>query len=395
MQALFRVLLFCSSIPIHVAQVWTQLPDFPAQKRDDGVAAVVNSTLFFGTGLREGVGLGEDVYAFDLSTEVWKKIAPLPPGAQRQYASAFSVNDGFYMLTGQGPDGLTATMYKYNVADNNWVVRAPFPGGGILGLCCLNFGDQVIFAGGRFSDGSLSRQVWAYHVETDTWTRRRDVPFGGRWRACATVWRNIGYLLFGQDESDRYRNELYAYDPTTDTWDAVSSFPGPGRNYATVQAADNRLLIFAGIDSSITYHRDLWIFDPVWKTWSAGPSLPGVGRKGGMSTVANGIFYYSCGISPGDLRLSETWQFKLPQGMGTESDSAVVVFPIPCEGELFVQGSVTESLKLLDVGGYPVQAPVSGYGSDWKMNLGALPSGLYVLEINTPSGVLRKRIVRR
>lgn len=171
-----------------LAQGWTQLPDLPAQKRDDGVAIAAGTTLYFGTGLREGAGLGEDFYALDISSNSWRKTTALPSGAQRQYAGAFKTPNGFCVIGGEGINGPLNNVYCYDAVADSWQEKAPRPGAGILGMCCLEFEDRMILVGERFPDGSLSREVWEYRTATDHWSRKRDVPFGGRWRASATVY---------------------------------------------------------------------------------------------------------------------------------------------------------------------------------------------------------------
>lgn len=378
-------------------QAWVRLPDLPGQGRDDGVAAVVNNKAYFGSGLREGTGLGDDFHELNLATQTWGPVAPLPVGAQRQYASSFHTLAGFFIVAGEQPDGLTTGMYKYEAGNNTWVSKAPKPGNGILGMCCFEFGNKVVFAGGRLGDGSLSHEVWEYDIAGNSWTQKNNVPFGGRWRACGTVWNNTGYLLFGMDDDDVFRNEMYSYDPGTDTWTEITEFPGNGRTYATMQTVSNRLVIFAGIDSLSNYYNDLWFFDPVWGVWSTGPSMPAAARKGGMSVTANGKFYYSCGIRADDSRLGETWMLDLPTAIAeAEKSGDFLMYPNPVKERLNVRCKPPlKEIALIDISGR--QIPVEMTNSDdsqFQTDLTGLPAGVYILKAESSEGTVYRKLVK-
>lgn len=388
-------LIFC---PLGcLAQGWLQLSDLPAQERDDGVAIAVNNKLYFGTGLREGVGLGEDFYALDLTTNVWKKTEPLPPGAQRQYAAAFRTPDGFCVIGGDGVSGPLSSMFRYSVLIDKWTEMAPRPGPGILGMCCMEFGDRIILAGGRLPDGSLSHEVWEYCISENLWTRKKDTPFGGRWRACATVWNGKGYLFCGMDDDDVFRNELYIYDHRRDQWSEASAFPGPGRTHATVQTVGNFFLMFGGIDSFHNYSNELWSFSPQSGSWKRESDLPGPGRKGGMSVVSDGVFYYGCGITAGDERLNEIWSFRLKDVSGLENaDEGILLFPMPVQEELTVLSETPiEITGVYDASGKPITTDIPvKEGTNVLMDFRQTPSGLYFLKIRCGEKELVKKLLR-
>lgn len=381
-----KFLLLFSILPLcFYAQGWLQLPDFPGLERDDGVAIRVNDKAYFGTGLREGFTLGSDFYALDLNALTWTSITAMPTGTQRQYASAFAGQESFYVLAGEGLNGLTTDMYKYSLVTNNWTEVAPKPGNGILGMCSFEFGDKVIFAGGRFSDGSLSNEVWEYNITSDNWTQKNNFPFGGRWRASGTVYNNTGYFMFGMDSTDSFRKDLYAYSLVTDSWTKLGDFPGPGRTHATLKVTGNQLILFGGIDSLGNYYNDLWRFNPVQNSWSQGPTLPSFGRKGGMGLSLGAKFYYSCGVTATE-RLKQTWMFELNTGIKENiRQPEVSFFPNPVGDYIYLDAGnehLTE-LILIDRLGREIRKLPCPEDNQHLLQLGlnGLQTGIYYLKI--------------
>ena len=76
-----------------LSQTWTQISDFPATERDDGVSFVIGNKAYCGTGFKTGWITCRDMYSFDMSSESWGTISSLPAGMERQYSSGFSYNN--------------------------------------------------------------------------------------------------------------------------------------------------------------------------------------------------------------------------------------------------------------------------------------------------------------
>ena len=389
------VLFFCVCFHNNtLAQKWVQLPDFPGSKRDDGVGVFVNNTCFFGTGLQEGWSATIDFYALDAQSLSWRSIATMPHTTERQYACAFAGKNCFFVFGGDGIGGALNSLYKYDIAGNNWTAMAPKPGKGLSGASCMVFGDSVIIVGGRSNGVSnTNNEVWLYNITTNTWTRKNDFPFGGRWRGNATVLHKKGYYLFGLDSMDRYRRELFAYQIGNDTWQQIGYFGGgAGRTYAAMVAATEQLVVFGGKDSLNAYYNDTWYYNDQTQTWIKDVSLPSFGRKGGMYASDGRQLFYACGINQSDQRLNESWMTDIPLTVKAyeKNDIRVSLMPNPCTTHvtLNVLGIYKNNwhYSILNTNGYEVVAETKLNFSSESIDLGKLMPGLYFLKICDENG---------
>jgi len=392
------LVIFLFSVQLLSAQVWVKLADFPAQKRDDGVAVVVNNKAYFGTGLIEWANTS-DFYVLDLTNYSWNTMAAMPNGAERQYACAFAGQNCFYVFGGAGTGGVLNTLYKYNVGTNTWIQVSSKPGNGLSGAACMNFGDKILISGGRFPSGKVSPEVWEYTISTDSWMQKNDYPFVARWRSSATVHNNAGYLIFGRDSGGAYCKEFYKYTPATDNWTKIMDFPGiKGRSYASLNVANNQLFVFGGTDTLDFLYKDLWYFKETTTTWVQGPDIPASGRKGGMSCSYDDKFFYTCGIGEGPARLTETWMTDIPVGIKEHRPSGKFnVYPNPTNGPVHVRCAdknlihvtcIYEDLSGRVLGSMDLKA-------EDRINLSSLNPGIYILKLYSGKTLVEiKRIVK-
>lgn len=380
MRLLF-IFIFLSDILL--GQTWLQLTNFPNTERDDGVAVHINNKGYFGTGLLAGFTLGKDFYAYDMSANTWTTIAPMPVGSDRQYATAFTHLNSFYVFSGAGYSNAVFTdLQRYDVTTNTWTTLASKPGNGLIGASCLEYGDKVIVVGGKFQSGVVSDEVWEYTISSNSWAQKNNFPFGGRWRASASVLNGVGYLIFGKDNNESFRKEMYSYNHATDVWTKVMDFPQPkGRSYSALKASTTQLILFGGYDTLNTYYNDVWYYNPFLASWSAGPNMPAAGRKGGMSCIAGDKFYYSCGINVSDVRLKETWMIDVPVGLReNNSDIDFSVYPNPCNDKLFIKpSSENYTFEITDITSKIILSQQNKNSS--CIDISGLEKGIYFLRI--------------
>lgn len=395
MRSLF---IFLLSFQFLSAQVWIQLADFPAQKRDDGVAVVVGTRAYFGTGLIEWANTG-DFHVLDLTNYSWSSMPGMPGSTERQYACAFAGQNCFYVFGGTGVGGVLNTMYKYDIATNTWAAVASKPGNGLSAAACMNFGDRVIISGGRFQSGKASPEVWEYTISTDTWIQKNDYPFSARWRASGTVHNNTGYLIFGRDTGGAYRKEFYKYTLATDNWTKIMDFPAAkGRNYSSLNVANDELVVFGGTDTLEHLYKDIWYFKKATSTWLQGPDIPATGRKGGMSCAYGDKFFYSCGIGEGPARLTETWMTDIPVGIKEQhASNAFSVYPNPTSGLIQVRREdkkhISVNCTYEDLFGRTIGSVI--LNPENSVDLSSLKTGVYILKFYSENRLIEvKRIVK-
>ena len=395
MKQFFTFLLLTNYL---MGQSWLQISNFPDAARDDGIGVAVNNKAYFGLGLKVGWVLGNDIYAYDVSTHQWIAIAPFPAGKERQYASAFSGTDCFYVFGGDAPSGAYNDLYKYDISSNTWSVMASKPGVGLKGASVMRFGDKVIIAGGvNVTEGPVSDDVWEYTLSTNTWLQKNNFPFGGRWRASAAVLNNNGYLCHGRDNNYSFRKELYKYTPLTDTWTKVNDFPGLGRSYVSLQCVNNKLILFGGQDTTGAFHQDVWYYNETVNAWYQGSSISGTARRGDMSCVIAENYYFTCGLGTGDTRLKETWMMDVPVGMNEYyKNTDFRFFPNPAHSQIqlcltnatFQNQELTCSIEDMS-GRHVLVIPLNFMqGTHSTFGVEDLECGIYILKISNKTKLL-------
>jgi N-acetylneuraminic acid mutarotase len=177
-------------------------------------------------------------WVFDLDTEQWSPLPPLPTA--RGSMSAVAVNGKIYVVGGgtiprgtelpdglvpRGPVELLATTEAFDVATGSWTVLAPMPTArNHHNVVTLD--DKIYVIGGRVGScfsGGLSTNVWMneeYDIATDAWRSRAPMPTA-RSGAGAAVKDGKIHVLGGEGWIDDLGGVFRAhevYDPKTDVW---------------------------------------------------------------------------------------------------------------------------------------------------------------------------------
>ncbi len=378
------VLLFFFILDAATAQVWTEMPVFPGDDRDDGVSFVSGNKGFCGTGLLPWFAASRDFYVFNFETESWSTADPMPVGLERQYACGFSLGNYGFVFGGVGNSGWLNDMWRYDIDSDAWNSMTPMPAEGRSGAASFQVGELAYVLGGRFANGALSDELWCYNLVSDTWEQMQNFPFGPRWRAGAAALNGKGYLAFGLIAEGQFSNELFEYIPETDSWLELPSFPGIGRTYTSITAHIDQLYAFGGLGADGTYYNDLWRYSISSQSWVSLAALPSFGRKGGMVMAQDFGFYYTTGINIDNLRLSETWKVDLTTNV--ESINAVLkarIFPNPNTGIFSFNVDYISPIKCA------VNTPegLLVYTSEFtksenNLDLSHLPAGIYIINIS-------------
>ena len=230
-----------------------------------------------------GIGLGNDLWKFDVTANVWTWIS------------------GPNVTSASNPAGVTGTKGVPSV--NN------YPSARGYGANCWTDrnGDLWLYGGyGGFND------LWKYHIATNEWTWVNGQTTGaptpvygtlgipasgntpGTLNEVKSAWVDAANNLwmFGGNSS----NTMWRYTISTDQWtwmsgsgtvvvpanygtyrvEAATNMPGGRLSYTRWKDASDNMYIFAGTTSGGTTN-DLWRYRPstgMW-TWLSGPNTPG------------------------------------------------------------------------------------------------------------------------
>jgi hypothetical protein len=105
------------------SDTWEQLPDFPADDRNEGTAFEVDGRTFYGLGISKNTGAGaKDIWEFQPATKSWKKYGDYPGAASISLAK---VKIGSFLCFGLGY-GASPTQigtYRQFQAYDMWIFR--------------------------------------------------------------------------------------------------------------------------------------------------------------------------------------------------------------------------------------------------------------------------------
>ena len=191
-------------------------------------------------------------------------------------------------------------------AQNTWVARAPFGGGGRKLAAAFTAGGKV-YVGTGVLGNSYFRDFWEYNTQTDTWTQK--ALYGGPARVSASAFSigGIGFLGLGQLASGASSAVQYAYDVASNAWVRFSDFPlAAGRYEAATFVANNRAYVTCGTDGNFNY-RDCWEFNPLTDTWTQKADFGGSARAYPSAFSINGQGYVGLGASSG--RFFDMWRY--------------------------------------------------------------------------------------
>jgi N-acetylneuraminic acid mutarotase len=208
---------------------WQRAPTLEVA-RSENPAVVLGDTIYTMGGLvsnPEGTGATDSVERFQVGSEAWESVSPLPTG--RHHSMAVALDGRIYHLGGMDGSG-------FNPVATSWVLD---PGEGWIEIADL---PEPVGAGAAVVlDGTI------YIV-------------GG-------VTRGTG---------------LFAYDPTGDFWESLAEMTQPREHVAAV-GFERKLWVLGGRWGEEMLNT-VEVFDPITGTWSSGPTMAEA-RSGFGATV--------------------------------------------------------------------------------------------------------------
>lgn len=267
------------------------------------------------------------------NTERWGLVSAVVPNAAGQSIFYAIGGASTTSLASGWASGTLTKVQAYNVATNDWSVRASMPlalhksnGAGVIN-------GKIYVSGGRMSgDKKYQNALLVYDPVTNTWTRKRDMP-DVTWGGMTEVIDNRLYVLTCSSEEDcegGSRQALYRYDPVTDQWTFLSVTPvGLGEPMGGV--IGGKLYVAGGPEN-------LLVYDPATNTWTQKASLANEHWSGAGAAV-RGKLYVMGGYrrtADGSLRAirttsmydpaTDTWTTMAPMPTGRFDFAASRVF---------------------------------------------------------------------
>jgi hypothetical protein len=389
------------------AQTWVAKSDFPGDGRIQGVSFVIGDYAY--------VGLGEggtyhteknDFWRYNPLTDTWTAVAPLP-GVGRLGAAAVVLNGKAYVGLGSNK-AKTAwydDWYEYDPALDQWTTKTPCINGGRSYCTYFGFedlGKAYIMMGSKSAIQEQQSEVLTYQPATDTWEVVTGIvpPEGGTpvFGASSFLWNGKGYMSGGKGGLNIY-TAFYAFDPhkTSDHWekkayntnmsDKSTCFALGSKAYSCY--GDYKKKVVSWDSLANTYQ----VYDNPFNFTQYDMEYP-------FSFVINNTAYFLLGEAS-ILLNKKVFALTMPVSTQDPTDLIdLILAPNPTNGVCHLRGNHAKSgditLQLMDINGQILRTsrhtlPVGTF--DLPIERGDLPTGIYLLTLQTTEGTQTQKVV--
>jgi N-acetylneuraminic acid mutarotase len=175
----------------------------------------------------------------------------------------------------------------YNIATESWEQLAPIPVG-VQGASAATGPDGTIYLFGGFD----SAKVFAYDPATDTWSTRQDLPRTKAYTATLTASDGTIFVTGGYENPIGHADYIastFSYDPATDTWTQLADMLSGRENGAITEGPDGSIYMVGGICNN--FCGEVERYDRALNVWQALPTMIANRFGLGAFTGPNGALY--------------------------------------------------------------------------------------------------------
>lgn len=296
---------------------WSRALEATVARQEIYPAVLGDRIIVAGGVLSQSPGFTDHVEAYDVKTDRWTTLAPLPEGRHHiALAESGGKIYGIGGFSGAIPDWRAhATVFIYDAQANRWSAGPPLPQARAEGVVA-SVKENIYFIGGRVPASPAAAHISA-HVDTSRgevldvrsgrWERIPDAPSARNSAAAAVIGDKI-YVVGGRqmvrqaDGRQRPVNvaTLEVYDPAAKRWETRAPMPQAQGGLAAA-AVGGKLYAFGGeqfVPTSKVFG-DAWVYDPATDRWSALPPMPAPRHGHGAAAIGNRIFLVGGGEKVG------------------------------------------------------------------------------------------------
>ena len=266
------VSMSASAVP---SGTWTALADVPG----GGIRSGGDLEFAGGSFLYALRGGGQDFLRYDISTNSWISLAPIP-NTRVTGGSLASTGGGYIYALAEGNNPNTPNLWRYSIAGDSWQELADMPGSVRNGSALAYGGGDTLYA----LRGANSTAFRAYSISADSWSGLASAPDNVRnGGSLAHTGGDYIYALRGRNTGDFWR-----YRISDDSWTAMASAPG--------SVGDGGDLAYPGADYVYAIrgrnNDDFWRFTGSTNSWSAlAPAPGGIGGGGALVFIDSDTGY--------------------------------------------------------------------------------------------------------
>lgn len=281
-------LLICVLFLIHITNAqhldkWSfvsVMPPDPDSTRQLSTGFSINGIGYIGLGMNPGGATYKDFYRLTYSPsfnlDVWAPVSDFP--YETYDVNSFGIGSKGYVFTSlDASNSLSNKLYEYDAVLDAWTIVSAFPGAVRQGASCFVINNKAyIISGWDGSAGSAVNEVWEYDPANNQWTQKNNFPGTARFRAIAFSIDNLGYFGTGYNSLSQKQNDFWKYDVVNDSWIQLGNIPCGPRAEAAAFASEGRGYLSTGMGGSMK--NDLWEYYPSLDKWIEKQPFPGFSR---------------------------------------------------------------------------------------------------------------------
>lgn len=172
----------------------------------------------------------------------WQERAPMPEA--RIGMAAVTYDGNIYTIAGEGPDGITGSVFRYLQETDVWeaLTDKPTPVTDVEGVV---IGEKVYVPGGLGLDGKPTASLDIFDPRLNSWSEGAPLPDPISDYALAELEGKL-YLFGGWDGAQALAT-VWVYSPTEDAWQSGAGLDFP-RQAAEAVALTDRIVLLGGRD---------------------------------------------------------------------------------------------------------------------------------------------------
>ena len=221
--------------------------------------------MYGGQGLE---GILEDMWVFDISTEIWEVLSfdGISPGARFGHAVA-SEGDVMVIWGGQSSSGYLNDMYQYGAYDKVWkkIESSGSVPSAKKGACMAMKLPYIYIFGGESTSGKSS-EIWVYDTGLNVYTEliplSTDSPPAVVNPTCE-MYGDDFMVIFGTSDGEFPETFIYYFNVTTYKWEYLynEDFSLFSRSLAVVKHLEDTILVIGGQAWSTDPYIDAFLLD--------------------------------------------------------------------------------------------------------------------------------------
>jgi len=208
-----RILGKTSSVSFTVLDNWSDISDFPGERRSGAVSFVISDYAYVGCGNNSNY-IFNDLWRYDPVLNIWSRIADFP-GEPRNNLIAFELDGKGYIGLGEKYPIYYQDLWKYDPLTNSWEQINNFPANMYKAVSFVINSSAYIGLGG-------SKEFWKYSSESDSWEKTNNYPGNTDYSATSFTIDNYAYVGTGNYSGNK---EFFKFNVVNEDWEQITDFP--------------------------------------------------------------------------------------------------------------------------------------------------------------------------